>query len=134
MLDSGRRILDAGLWMLDSGHWMLHSGSYALGTRRCCWLVENKIRNSILTLNVTLKRNTERNFHCEKLNYITSSYLGLFSSSWNHPFSKMLLENIGCESFFWSNYRLTVQSSNNVNCSRLNPGEQGKHLTSSIVK
>ena len=42
-------------------------------------------RNSILMLNVMLQRNTERNFHCEKLNYITSSYLGLFSNSRLEP-------------------------------------------------
>ena len=42
-------------------------------------------RNSLLTSNVTLWRNTERNFHCEKLNYVTSSYLGLFSNSRREP-------------------------------------------------
>ena len=38
-------------------------------------------RNSILTLSVTLWKNTERNFYCDKSNYITSSYLGLFRTS-----------------------------------------------------
>ena len=38
-------------------------------------------RNSILTLSVTLQKNTERNFYCEKLNYITSSYLRLSRSN-----------------------------------------------------
>ena len=61
-------------------------------------------RNSLLTSNVTLWRNTERNFHCEKLNYVTSSYLGLFSNSRREPciFFFFFRKH---RSFFWSNYR-----------------------------
>ena len=102
--------LDSGRWTLDSGGWKLHLGNQALGTRRCCRLVQNKIRtqflillfrNFILTLNVTLSRNTERNFYCEKLNYITNSQLRLFSSSRLEPvysentgFQVLLLVNL----------------------------------------
>ena len=49
-LNSGRWTLDAGLWTLDFGRWTLHLGSYVLGTRRCCRLVQNKIRTQFLIL------------------------------------------------------------------------------------
>ena len=35
---------------------------------------------------VTLKKNTERNFYLEKLNYVKISYLGLFKSRLPEPF------------------------------------------------
>ena len=38
------------------------------------------IRNSISTLSVTLQKNTEKNY-CEKSDYITCSYFGLFRCS-----------------------------------------------------
>ena len=104
----GRWTLDAGLWTLDAVvdccrteseasfwfclikllkiHWVRiskdHSHAYS---------VENigsdvaNFRNSILTLSVTLHKNVEGNFYFEKLNYITSSYLGLFRSSCPQP-------------------------------------------------
>ena len=52
-------------------------------------------RSSLLTLSVTLEKNTERNFYCEKSNYITNSYLGLCSEAavQIHPFSKIYSEN-----------------------------------------
>ena len=41
-------------------------------------------------------KNTKRNVYCEKLNYITSSYLGLLRSSFlSHPFLKICPENTG---------------------------------------
>ena len=84
MLDSGCWTLDAGLWTLDSGRWTLRLGSQALGTKHSCRLVQ---RVQVLTLNVKcyVIKEYQINFYCEKLNYITSSYLGLFRSSRPEP-------------------------------------------------
>ena len=47
-------------------------------------------------------------------------------------FQKFLQKTPVVESFFWSNYRLTVQSIDNADCSRLNLGARGEHLTSQL--
>ena len=73
-----------------------------------------------------LQRNTERNFHCEKLNYITSSYLGLFSNSRLDP--KISPENTGFQVLVL--IKIQTDCSDNVDCSWLNPGARGEHLTS----
>ena len=54
------------------------------------------LRNSKLMLNVMFSNNAERSFYCEKLNYIISSYLGLFRSSHPQPsIFKIFPENTG---------------------------------------
>ena len=74
-------------------------------------------RNSILTLTVTLQKNAERNFYCEKSNYITSQGAIMDCSEaavHSHPFSKISPGNTGGRVLFWPNLRLTVQSSDYI--------------------
>ena len=116
--------------MLDSGRWTLHFGSQALGTRCCCRLVENKIRTQFLIL-LILQRvqiltwlfleiifrsydtKEYRKKYCEKLNYITSSYL--FSGSHPKPsISKISPENTSCQ--FLLLVKLQINGSQQQQC------------------
>ena len=63
---------------------------------------------------ITLQNNVEINFYCEKSNYITSSFKILNCSEaavHSHLFPKISPENTGGMVLFWSNSRLSVQSS-----------------------
>ena len=110
-LDPGCCTLDAGLWTLDSGLSILDTVVDCCRTEsessfwfclikllKILWVRISKdhghacsletigsdvtiFRNSILTLSFTSYKNAERNFYCEKSNYITSIYLGLLRSS-----------------------------------------------------
>ena len=118
-LNSGRWTLDAGLWTLatvvdccrtesEPSFWFFlikwlkilsmriskdHGHVCSIETIGCDVAI---FRNSMLTLSVTLWKNVERSFYCEKSNKITSSYLGLFRSTVHiHPFSKISPENTG---------------------------------------
>ena len=128
-LDSGRWTLDAGLWTLDSGPWMLHLGSQALGTKHSCQLVQNKIRTQflilfilqrvqVLTLNVkcyVIKEYQNKFLLCEiELHHKQLSRTVQKQPSGAIHFQKFIQETPVVEFFFWSNYRLTVQSSDNV--------------------
>ena len=95
--EAGFWTLEASLWTLSFGHWtLLLTGSEQNQNPESdsAWLNYWKLFgckslrthglflvNSILTLSVTLKKNTKRNFYCEKSNYIKSSYLGLLRNS-----------------------------------------------------
>ena len=105
-LDSGRWTLEAGFWTLEASLWTLSFAHWTLlltgseqnqnpesdSARLNYWKLFGckSLRthglflvNSILTLSVTLKKKTKRNFYCEKSNYIKSSCLGLLRNS--HP-------------------------------------------------
>ena len=125
-LHSGLWTLDSGLWTLYSGRWTLHLGSQALGTKHCCRLVQNKIRTQflillilqrvqVLTLNVKCyvkKENQNKFLLCEiELHHKRLSRPVQKQPSGAIYLQKFLQETPVVESSFWSNYRLTVQSS-----------------------
>ena len=111
--------LEAGLWTLGSGCWTMDAGLWTLaptlgilgsghqtllltGSEQNQNPVSDSIesidsnvaisRNFLLTSNTTLYRNNERNFRCEKLNYILDCYQLLAATSRN-PFLKLSPEN-----------------------------------------
>ena len=120
MLDPGRWTLNAGGCTLDTVFWTLdivvdwfrteseHSFLFCLvkllkilRVQICKELLVTLILflylvNFVLMLSVTLKKNTERRFYCEKSNYIkaTISYSSEAAFE-NHPFSKISPEATG---------------------------------------
>ena len=105
MLDAGCWMLDAGLWTLDTTLWTLGSGHCTQDNFVDCCRTEStpsfwfflikllkilceSLRTSWSRLFCRdyrfwscLYKNAKRGFYCEKPNYITSSYPGLFRSS-----------------------------------------------------
>ena len=103
-LDSVHWTRDAGPWTLDPGFWILDSGRYILDAGLshwdCLWLFYRRIIIQFLILldfffvrnRITLQTAI---LHCSEAPVLNF-------------FRKIMV----VEYFFWSNYRLTVQSSN----------------------
>ena len=88
---------------------------------RLLWRDKNRFwraffRNSILKLCVTSQNNTKRNFYCEKfeLHYKQLSWAVQKQSSTAFLVRKFFQKILVVESLIWTNYRLTIQSSDYI--------------------